>query len=671
MNGSDSWIYLDDVPKENLKDYIGNGYRSCCYMIDHDRTGKIVLFGYDKSDNPAVFVFPWQSHIKYNVKYRTAEQDLYGHFVETKYFKNSRDRNKYIENSTGLNIVECLKPEQEALHYLFDSIVLTDNFNKQFLRTFFLDIETEISDQFMKPAQAENRINMITIFDTLTQKFYTWSLDHAEISFKEEPLKNEPIDKFVFFEFSNDETKMLDHFVTWWENNYPDVVAGWNSQAYDIPYIVRRLENVLGKSDTARLSPANKYFIKQVNHDNERSNVEAEIEVDIHGIFNADILVLYRDKFHVRAALDGGYNLSNVGEVEKLGRKIEYNGTLKDLYLKDYQKFYEYNVRDVDLLKRIEDKCSLIPLARQICGFGLTNYGAIYSSISYLIGSLISFAKTEMGGKVFNSYLAKRHEFSGFEGAYVFPAMKSVVRGGVACIDFASLYPSTIRAVNASPETFVGKVIAYRRDDTGNITCNINNDDPIDIWDDNILTDKTIVKYELKLPSGTRKAITIPQIRELVKTKCIWTRNNTLFLKHEVKLGVLTRWCTHFYQLRKTIKKKMLSIGHKLHNEAQNLSESEIYKLKSEEEMLDCNQKGVKTSLNSIYGMCGTPFSPIANPDIAQTITRMGKFCNVSTSKFTLKRFIELFNVPEDYPIVVGGDTDSIIGETVIKVRYS
>ena len=108
MNGSDSWIYLDDVPKENLKDYIGNGYRSCCYMIDHDRTGKIVLFGYDKSDNPAVFVFPWQSHIKYNVKYRTAEQDLYGHFVETKYFKNSRDRNKYIENSTGLNIVECL-----------------------------------------------------------------------------------------------------------------------------------------------------------------------------------------------------------------------------------------------------------------------------------------------------------------------------------------------------------------------------------------------------------------------------------------------------------------------------------------------------------------------------------------------------------------------------------
>ena len=87
--------------------------------------------------------------------------------------------------------------------------------------------------------------------------------------------------------------------------------------------------------------------------------------------------------------------------------------------------------------------------------------------------------------------------------------------------------------------------------------------------------------------------------------------------------------------------------------------------------MLDCNQKGVKTSLNSIYGMCGTPFSPIANPDIAQTITRMGKFCNVSTSKFTLKRFIELFNVPEDYPIVVGGDTDSIIGETVIKVRYS
>ena len=653
-------IYMDDVPKSQWKDYgIGKGYRSVCYMTDHEKRGRIVLFGFDANGNRKTYVFPWRSYVKYNVKYKTDEQDIYGHYVATKQFNSKWERDNYVKNATGLAIVECLKPEQEFLHFMFDENVLEDNFNKQQLRIQSIDIETEISDQFMPPSKAENRINMITIFDNFTDKFYTWSLEHAEVDFKEAPLKDYPKDKFVFYEFQDNEVNLLEHFLSWIEDNYPDVSYGWNTRAYDWPYIVRRIEEVLGKNAAQRLSPVGKYFIKQVNHDNARADVAAEIEVDISGLFIADGLVLYRDKFGIGRP-DGGFTLDNIGEHEGCGHKIHYDGTLKDLYLKDYQKFYEYNVRDVDLCKRIDDKCKMISLARQITSYGLTGYGAIYSSISYLIGSVLSFSKTQMNGKVFTSYLAEKKHFDSFEGAFVFPTQAGIYRGGTGTIDFASLYPSNIRAINASPETYVGKVLVKRVDDAGCLLpVDLDREPAFNLFDDAVAKDKHVVGYELKLPNGQRKAVTLDWLRDIINSKCIYTTNNTLFLKHEVKWGVIAKWCEYFYGLRKSTKKKMLACDHRLHNEADTLTEVEKEKLKTDSENYNTAQLGIKAMINSIYGCMGTSFSPIANPDIAQSVTRQGRFCNKSTSGFILRRFQELYNAPADYKVSLGGDTDS------------
>lgn len=652
-------IYLDDIPKEQWSKYIGRGYRSIVYMTDHEKNGRIILFGYDVEDNPKIFNIPWTSYVKYNVKYKTNEQDIYENNVATKYFRSKYERDNYVKNASGLNVVECLKPEQEFAHFMWDECVLDADFNKQKLRIQSIDIETEISDQFMPPSKAENRINMITIYDNYTDKFYTWSLDHAEIDFKEDPLKDYPKDKFVFYEFHNDEDSLLEHFISWIEDNYPDVSYGWNIRAYDWPYIVRRIENVLGKNNARRLSPVGKYFIKDVNHDNERADVAAEIEVNIDGLFIADGLILYRDKFGISHP-DGGFSLDNIGEVEGCGHKIKYDGTLKDLYLTDYQRFYEYNIRDVDLCKRIDDKCKMVQLARQITSFGLTGYGAIYSSISYLIGSVLSFSKTQMNGKVFTSFLAERKKFDSFEGAFVFPTVQGVYRGGVGTIDFASLYPSNIRSINASPETFVGKLIIHRKDAQGMLLPpNIDNEQAFDVFDDELTSDPSISHYELKLPNGKRKQITLAQIRALINQKCIYTTNNTLFLKHEIKWGVIAKWCEYFYGLRKSTKKKELACFHKLHDKSIKLTKEEINKLETDEENYHTTQIGIKAMINSIYGCMGTSFSPIANPDIAQSITRQGRFCNQSTSKFILKRFMEMYGAPEDYILAISGDTDS------------
>lgn len=632
MSVLDTAIDLTDIPEENWKDYIGNGYRNCCYLTDHERKGQIILFGYDTFDNPQTFILPHKSWIKYRVKYQTPEKDIYGNYVDTKYFDSSYSRKKYLENSNGLFVVEALRPEVECLQKLFRHAYLDADFNKQSVRTFYLDIETEISETFMKPVDALNRINMITIYDTLTSKFYTWSLGYAKVKFEEESLKSMDPKNFEIFTFQDNEIHMLEHFIHWWETNYPDVVTGYNSVSYDMPYIVRRIENVLGKSDVQRLSPIGKYRIKEVNHDNERANVQADIEIDISGIFSADELILYRDKFHVKAALDGGYNLNNVGEAEGLGRKIEYSGSLKDLYLTDYQRFYEYNVRDVDLLKRIEEKCKLIPLARQITSLGLSNIDTIYTSISYLVGSLIAFAKSEMN-VVFNSYIAEKKEKVPYEGAYVFPPIPGLYKGGIATIDVNSLYPSTIRSLNLSPETYVGKLL--------------------EDWDDTSITE-----YHLKPANSEKiKLVKREEIEKLINEQCIITKNNTLLLKHKIKRGVITEWCTHFYALRKSTKKKMQKLEMAIYNKE--ISDDKLFETETKIENLNNAQLGYKTMLNSVYGILGTNHSAIFQPDLAQTITRNGKFFNKSASKHTFDFFKKYFKVDDNYITTIAGDTDS------------
>lgn len=658
-------IYLEDIPRDHWKKYIGNGYRSVAYLTDHNRNGQIVLFGFDPVGNRKNFIIPWKSHISYRVKYETDKKDIYDNYVETRYYNSSFERKKRLEDiGNSLFIVECLRPEQEFLQEAFYDVCLDQDFNKQTMRIHFIDIETEISDEFEKPTTARNRINMVTVYDTQTEKYYTWSLSHAKIDFKEEPLCNYPKEKFVFFEFNDNEPKMLEHFLDWIEANYADTVVGWNIKAYDIPYIVRRIENVLGKNAASRLSPIGKYRIKEINHNNARADVGAEIEVDIAGLFIADDLVLYRDKFHIAGGpLDGGHGLSNVGEHEGLGKKIQYEGTLKDLYIKDYQKFYEYNVRDVDLVVKIEDKCKLVNLARMVAGAGLCNYDTIYSSISYLIGSVTQFARSMMG-RVFQSYLNSKKDPETYEGAYVFPPIPGVYRGGIACVDFNSLYPSSIRAMNLSPETYVGKVSNITDFDKlgGQWRQVFNSEPPIDLNDESI----TELWFFPNGDARRKRKIKKTDLMELLKTKLIFTRNNTLFLKHSVKQGVVSGWCKHFYNLRKTTKKKMQALEYALYKNE--IPEDKIEETKTEVQNLDARQMAYKLAINSIYGILGTNHSPLYIVELAQTITRLGKFCNLSANKFIGNVFRQRYNVDESYITSVSGDTDSFWGDTKIML---
>ena len=656
MASEEKCVDLTNVnPKEWKPKYIGNGYRNCCYVPVRGGVGRITLFGYGKDGTPTTFICPHRSHIKYAVKYKTEERDTYGNYVATRYFDSTYDRARYLKNMGDTLLVdECLKPEQEFLQQMFSDDVFEGGFNEFPIRTFFLDIETEISESFEYPSTARNRINMLTVYDTKTEKYYTWSLNHAEISFGNENIKDLPKDKFVLFEFNDNEVELLSHFLSWWESNYCDVVATWNGRAYDIPYIVRRLENVLGKDATKRISPVHRYRIVENDLTNKRANRGAEILVDIDGIGNADLLELYKTKFNIPGSpLDGGYGLSNVGEHEGLGTKVKYSGTLKDLYTKNYQMFYEYNIIDVDLLRRIEQKVKMIPLARKITSFGLSKFDLIYKSTPYLTGSLVAFAKSKMHLVMRSNVHNKEKDLLRYEGAYVVPNTPMVVKNGVMTQDYASLYPNTLICCNASPETYVGKISLNKiKYDTQSEKQSFISEPPIELD-----KDRQDVYYVMAA-NGQQKPITRKKLEELLDTKCIFTRNNTLFLKHEIKEGVTTKWCSYFYAMRKSTKKKMKKLEMDLYNNK--IPEDQIGSVKTQIQNLDSTQLAIKIGLiNSLYGMLGEKNSCIFNIHIAQTITRQGRYSNISGIEFVTKILKERFNVPDTYKTVVGGDSDS------------
>ena len=167
---------------------------------------------------------------------------------------------------------------------------------------------------------------------------------------------------------------------------------------------------------------------------------------------------------------------------------------------------------------------------------------------------------------------------------------------------------------------------------------------------------------------GKRKQVTRQDILKLLETKCIYTRNNTLFLKHSVKQGVISAWCKHFYNLRKTTKKKGQALDLEIYKG--NIPKDKIAKAKLDVENLDADQHSLKIMLNSVYGMFGTNHSPIYSAALAQSITRTGKFCNISASEFIKKKFIEKFHCDTNYTSVTSGDTDSLTGDTQVYIKY-
>ena len=467
-----------------------------------------------------------------------------------------------------------------------------------------LDIEVASEGGFPDVESCSEEILAISIQDYTTKKIVTWGV---------KPFNNVRDD--VTYHCCESEYALLNSFINYWMVDVPDVVTGWNIQLYDIPYICKRLNRVLGEKLMKRLSnwglvTEGEIFITGRKH----------ITFDIGGLTQLDYLNLYK-KFTYKA--QESYRLDYIAEVELGQKKLDHSefNTFKDFYTKGWQKFIEYNIVDVELVDRLEDKMKLIELALTMAYDAKVNYADVFYQVRVWDTIIYNYLKKR---DIVIPPKSKSQKNEKYAGAYV----KEPIPGKydwVVNFDLNSLYPHLIMQFNVSPETLV---------DERHPTVNVDK----------------ILNQELTF--------------EMYKDYAVCP-NGAMYRK-DVR-GFLPELMEKMYNDRVVYKEKMI------------VAKKEYEKKKTKElekEIARCNniQMAKKISLNSAYGAIGNQYFRYYKLANAEAITLSGQVA-IRWIESKMNTYLNKLLKTEDVDYVIASDTDSIylhmgpLVETIYKGR--
>ena len=481
---------------------------------------------------------------------------------------------------------------------------------------FFFDIETAKDEEgYSTPEDVRTEITSIAYYDKVGKDRRVLVLD----------TKNRLNDDVIYgdnytIEVFDNEANLLIKFINYFSQIQPTVISGWNTDGYDIPYLINRIKKVLGPKSANKLSPAG--IVEWNKH---------RARYKIFGVSSLDYIKLYKNFTYTELP---NYRLDTVAKTELGKGKIEYDGDLDDLFVTDIHKFIEYNMTDVDLVFELDEKLQLINLARTICHKGHVPYEDVYYASKYLDGAAIVDLKR-------NGLVAPNKQFRFIEdesqsklaGAYVMPPIPGLYKW-IYDLDLTSLYPSIIMSLNISPETKIG-VIAN--------------------WDQESLLQKVPV-------SVTCNEQTIPDVRQwLIDNKFTVASNGVVYDTRSK--GFLPKILEKWFDER--VKFKNERDNHEVG--------SDKYKF------YDAMQLTQKVLLNSFYGVLGLKTFRFHDLDNAGAITATGQ----SVIKFSARVINGYYKkeVGKDYFINANGnkaefsfytDTDSTFVSSLplIEKRY-
>lgn len=437
------------------------------------------------------------------------------------------------------------------------------------------------------------------------------------------------------------EAEMLDTFLNLIED--ADVLSGWNSEGYDIPYTVNRVTKALSKEDTRRFCLWDQ-FPKRREYE---KYGKAAVTYDLVGRVHLDSLELYR-KYNYEER--HSYRLDAIGELEVGENKTVYEGTLDQLYNNDFRKFIEYNRQDTALLDKLDKKLKFIDLACSIAHENTVLLQTTMGAVAVTEQAIINEAHKQ--GLIVPSR-AKRDDLGDTQaaGAYVaYP--KKGLHEWIGSMDINSLYPSAIRALNMGPETIVGQL---RHDYTkAELEAKIAKGASFAAsWEGKFGS----VEYELVMAEDKVKDIIIDwedgstdvlsgaQIYNLIfESNQPWmlSANGTIFTyeREGVIPGLLKRW----YSERKELQAKLraaIEAGNKV-----------------EEEYWDKRQLVKKINLNSLYGAILNSGCRFFDKRIGQSTTLVGR----QIAKHMAAKVNEVVAGDYDHTgkSVIYGDTDSV-----------
>ena len=476
-------------------------------------------------------------------------------------------------------------------------------FDSSQMRIVTIDIEVECENGFPNADKALEPMLAITIKNHDTGRIKVWGL-HDYHNDRED----------VQYIKCQTERELLAQFLAWWESDYPDVITGWNTEFFDIPYICNRIKSVMGEEAMKRLSPWGIVNSRMVNSGYGRKDQV----YDIVGVVEVDYLQLYR-KFTYSA--QESYRLDHIAFVE-LGERKDENPyeTFRDWYTKDYQSFLDYNIQDVELVDRLDDKMKLIDLILTMTYEAKVNISDSFTSVKYwdvLIYNHLLKRKIVIPQKT--SHKSKGEKYV---GAYVKEPQVGQHKW-VMSFDLNSLYPHLIMQYNISPETLLPQEVS------------------VDV--DHLLDNRPVPKLE----------------------GATFTPNGAVF--HKRHQGFLPEMMQSMYDDRTIYKKKMLQAK-------QQYEDTKDAKYLKDVSRYNNIQMARKISLNSAYGAIGNEWFRYYDLRIAEGITTSGQF-SIRWIEKSLNMYLNKLLKTEGEDYVIASDTDSVyitfdkLVNTVLKER--
>ena len=517
---------------------------------------------------------------------------------------NMREARNWLEQNKDVSGRYIFGNQNYIQQYITQRFPHDINFKREWVNVGTFDIETEYEDGFPKPSEASQRILSITYKSSKDDTYYVWGYGE----FDEEKSLIKP----VVYRRCRDEASLLKLFLDFWSNEdrCPDVITGWNTRFFDVPYLINRTAKILNVDAIKRFSPWGMVDYRQITRQG-----RTEDAYDIKGIEQLDYLELFK-KFGYSYGAQESYKLNHIAYVVLGDKKLSFeeSGSLKNLYKDDFQRYIDYNMKDVELIERFEDKMGLITLALTVAYKGGVNYQDTFGTTAIWESIIYRKLMTEKTVPPVSRADIGKNKFA---GGYV----KNPYTGAhdwVVSFDLNSLYPNIIVQWNMSPETIVDQ------------------------------SENSGVEYYLQ--------------SDKVTSQYAVAANGATFRKDTD--GVIPRIIEDYYAERRIVKDLMLATQSQFQNDKSDKLDKEINKLNNQ-------QMAIKILMNSLYGALGNQYFKYFDLRLAEGVTLSGQLAIQWAEKAMNKAMNEVLKTSyEDYVIAI--DTDSLyvnFGPLVEKLK--
>ena len=517
---------------------------------------------------------------------KTGYVTLDGKHVLPHQFDSIKDAKDWYESRKDQGIV--YGNTQYAYTYISDMYPKRVQWDKDKLLIATLDIEVECENGFPSVKEAAESMLSITMKNHQNKQTLVWGL-HEFQNYRDD----------VTYIQCKDEADLLIKFSDEWARCLPDIVTGWNTEFFDIPYLCNRMKQLFGEDFLKKLSPWGKVIERELYKMGRQHQT-----YNIQGVAHLDYFDLYR-KFTYSA--QESYRLDHIAKVE-LGEQKDGNpfDTFREWYTKDYQSFIEYNIQDVELVDKLEDKMRLIELCLTMAYEAKVNYTDVLGTVRYwdiLIYNHLRAKNVVIPQK-------KDHEkVEQFEGAYVKDPQVGMHKW-VMSFDLNSLYPHLIMQYNISPETLVNSGADIEKE----------------------LVDKIL---DGKVKNDTKHCMT----------------PNGAFFRKDVK-GFLPELMENMYNDRVKYKKLMLEAQQEFENTKNKSLLKDISRFNN-------IQMAKKISLNSAYGAIGNNWFRYFDLLVATAITTSGQL-SIRWIEKSLNIYLNKILETDNLDYVIASDTDSV-----------